>query len=322
MTTPAKTKAPQNLPAGVTFSSGKIVKPVFIVAYGPDGAGKTSFGAEAPNPIFVGPEAGSSELETERFHGLDTWERIREVTRWLRNNQHDFKTYVGDTLDWMEPLLHKFTCAQDKKGMPSTIEESHGGYGKGFTFANNHWREWLEDLMWLREHKKMNIILLAHAQSKVFNDPTEQLPYDRWMLKLNDKASAIFREAADAVLFFKPETLVRADPNNKRKAKAVGKENRIHIYATRTSAFDAKNRYGLPSEWEYTLGAGWSEFMRLRLAGKPDSMTMVMDDIERLIPLVPEERQQAMREAVEKQKGDLNGLIEIRNYARTLAGDE
>jgi hypothetical protein len=56
----------------------------------------------------------------------------------------------------------------------------------------------------------MHVLMIGHAQIKSFQDPDLPSAYDRYQLKINDKAAALVREAADAVLFarFKTE-LVR-----------------------------------------------------------------------------------------------------------------
>jgi hypothetical protein len=61
-----------------------------------------------------------------------------------------------------------------------------------------------------RTQGTMHVLMIGHAQIKSFQDPDLPSAYDRYQLKINDKAAALVREAADAVLFarFKTE-LVR-----------------------------------------------------------------------------------------------------------------
>jgi hypothetical protein len=77
--------------------------------------------------------------------------------------------------------------------------------------------------------------------------------YDRYQLKINDKAAALVREAADAMLFARFETeLVKA---NGSKAKVRGEGMRV-MYTESRPAFDAKNRFGLP----FCMPLDWKTF--------------------------------------------------------------
>ena len=110
----------------------------------------------------------------------------------------------------------------------------------------------------------MHVLLIGHAQIKSFQDPELPSAYDRYQLKINDKAAALVREAADAVLFarFKTE-LVKV---NGSKPKARGERNRI-MYTESRPGWDAKNRFGLPFcmrlDWK-TFGDGIRAFYGLK----------------------------------------------------------
>ena len=80
--------------------------------------------------------------------------------------------------------------------------------------------------------------------------------YDRYQLKINDKAAALVREAADAVLFARFETeLVRDGSNERAKAKVRGEGVRI-MYTESRPGFDAKNRFNLP----FVMPLDWKAF--------------------------------------------------------------
>jgi len=92
----------------------------------------------------------------------------------------------------------------------------------------------------------MNIILIAHAQIKTFADPAQPTGYDRYQLKLNEKAAAVLREAVECVLFATYETTVVKEKGDK-KGRGVGDGERV-MYTERRPAFDAKNHFDLPFE--------------------------------------------------------------------------
>lgn len=292
------------------ISKGKIKRPVFIIAFGPDGVGKSTFGAEAPNPVFLGPEDGTANLDVARFDGIKKYSDITTNVKRLLDEDHDFKTLVIDSLDHIEPMLWKEICEQAKVDV---IEEAYGGYGKGFTRANQLWVELINDLKTLRDKKNMHIIALAHSQVKTFNDPSQPLPYDRYMLKLNEKASAIWREAVDCVLFANFEVVTKTNSKSDKKAKAYGDGARI-IYTERRPSFDAKNRYGLPAQ----IPLSWASFHEATLSGEPDSKDAVMSELQEILTQVSEDVAKRMTLAIEKANGDVSALVKIRNHGRVL----
>lgn len=295
------------------ISTGIIKEPHFILIFGSDGIGKTTFASEAPKPIIVGPEAGSKRINTTRAEGIKTYDDIIGAIRWLREEKHDFQSIGLDSLDWIEPVLWKKIC--DEEGVDS-IEKVGGGYGKGYTAALAMWDDLIYRLKDVRDNRQMNVIAIAHSQVKTVNDPMVLTPYDRHMLKLNDKASAKWREAVDAVLFASFEDVVFKEKSTDKKAKATGDGVR-KLYTTRRAAFDAKNRYGLPSE----LPLSWSAFAEAAALGEPDSLSTVKNDlVELILEMRAKDTNMAARmdKAITDAKDDIQTLIKIRNHARTL----
>lgn len=293
------------------ISKGIIKKPYLLLIYGPDGVGKSTFGSEAPEPIFVGPESGSNNLDVARFSGVDSWPEVRRRTQELLTAKHSFKTVVFDSLDWMEPLLWKTV------GKPGeTIEDALGGYGRGFTRANEIWKDFMGDISKLRDQRGMNIIVIAHSMVKTFNDPSQPLPYDRYMLKLNEKASAIWREFVDCVLFVNYQTTVFKANKNDKAAKATDGGARL-IYTTRSPAYDSKNRLGLPGE----LPLSFEAFDRAAERGQPDSVENLLSDISELAGKLGDDLKNRIIVAVEAAKSNASQLAKIRNHARVLAGE-
>ena len=79
-----------------------------------------------------------------------------------------------------------------------------------------------------------------------FEQPDEMGAYDRWELKLNKKDAPLFKEWADMMLFLNYKTTVAL--SNSGKAKATG--GKRVVYATHSPCWDAKNRHGLPDEFD------------------------------------------------------------------------
>jgi hypothetical protein len=291
---------------------GKIKKPHLVLIYGPDGVGKSTFGAEAPNPIFLGPESGSNSLDVSRFTAIDSWTKIKSKLNDLIHQPHDFKTVVLDSIDWAEPLLWRDLCARYKV---DAVEDVAGGYGKWVAIANAEWKLLMNDLSALRE-KGINIIAIAHAHVKPFNDPNTPLPYDRYQLKLNDKAAAIWREYVDCVLFANFAVATHLVNKTDKKMKAYDGGTR-KIFTVRTASYDAKNRLGLPPE----LPLSYSEFAKSADLGQPEKLDVIKKEIEELASKLDDATKEKMLAAVEKAGPDIVQLSKIKNHARVIVGE-
>jgi hypothetical protein len=233
------------------ITTGKVSKPIRALLYGVEGIGKSTFAAHAPKPIFLGSEDGTSELDIARFPEPKTWAEVFFSIAELGSNDHDFKTLVIDTLDWLEPLCWDHLCQRpDAKGKRRESIEDFG-YGKGYSAALEEWRKLVAMIERVRAAKSMHLILLAHSWIKPFKNPDGD-DYDRYELKLHPKAGGLIKEWCDCVLFANYETFT---DDSTGRSKGVSTGRRV-MHSQRTAAWDAKNRYTLPE----TMELSWPEF--------------------------------------------------------------
>ena len=144
------------------------LKPPFIVVYGQAGVGKTTLGAQAPNPVFLQTEAGEGTLEINAFPQVKDFAEALEAIATLIEHEHDYETLVIDSLDHLEPIIWKEVCKT--QGIDS-IEKL--GYGKGYVFALDYWRELMAALNALRAKKGMAVIMIAHTTFVSSSRPTQ-----------------------------------------------------------------------------------------------------------------------------------------------------
>jgi hypothetical protein len=225
---------------------GKQQRPPRILLYGVEKIGKSSFAADAPNPIFICPEDGISQIDVPHFPEAKNWDDVMNCVRALYKEQHDYNYLVLDTLDWLEPLLWDYICTRDGE---KNIESY--GYGKGYVAALDEWRAFISALEYLRNEKNMGIIMLAHSTVKNFKDP-EGEGYDRYEMKIHQKSGGLIKEWSDAVLFTNYEIVTTED--KRKRVRGISTGARM-IYTNRSAAYDAGNRYGLPAE----LPLDWQE---------------------------------------------------------------
>jgi hypothetical protein len=93
-------------------------------------------------------------------------------------------------------------------------------------------------------------VFVAHSQVKRTSPPDQEEGYDRYELKLTKQTGPLLREWADALLFCNYRLKVVEGADGRMKARG-GKERLI--YAERSAAWDAKNRYGLAAELPMTI---------------------------------------------------------------------
>ena len=221
---------------------GVQIAPPRIIIYGTHGVGKTSFGAGADSPILLPFEEGEGLIDIPRFPLIGSYADLMGAIGSLVSEQHDFKTAIIDTIDWMEPVVLAETC---RTGGWKSIEDP--GFGKGWQAADGTWREVLGGFDALRE-RGMQVIVLAHSEIKNYADPATD-NYDRHQLKLQKRAWGILQEWADVVGFLSFRTVIEKSASGfgKQVAKGKGFGERV-LYLEERPAYYAKNRYRLPPE--------------------------------------------------------------------------
>ena len=214
------------------------IGPPRILLYAPHGLGKTTFGANAPAPIFILTEDGLGVLEVNHFPLAKSEGDVIAALGALYEEQHDFQTVVIDSLDWLDNMIWADVNA--------THDEKALAYGKGAVIVAERWRTILDGLNALRNDRGMAVVLLAHCQVKRFDSP-ETEPYERYQPKLQERSSALVQEWADAVLFANFKTVVKKEEVgfNQKVTRGITTGERL-LYTTERPAFYAKNRYALP----------------------------------------------------------------------------
>lgn len=215
-----------------------------------EGWGKTSLSAHFPAPVFIQTrgETGLETLidagrlpETPHFPEIVQWPDMRQAIRLLTNEKHSYRTLVVDTLNGAEKL-----CFEDtrRKHYENNVEKFMA-YGKGPLTAAEEWRAFLQELDELRQQRKMIIMLLVHTKVAKFKNP-EGSDFDRYQPELENAIWSLTHKWLDVVMFGNFYQDTATDKNDKRQ-KGVGGDTRM-LYCTRTAAWDAKNRIGLPSQ--------------------------------------------------------------------------
>ena len=228
-----------------SLRKGSVVRPPRIILYGTHGVGKSSFAAQADKPVFIQTEEGLDALDVTAFPLARSYDEVMEAIGSLYSEDHDFGTVVLDSADWMEQLIFKQVAINHKI---NNIEDM--GYGKGYTFAVDLWRNVMEAFDLLRNEKNMQVIFLAHTQIKRYDDPLVD-SYDRYMLDLHKGGAAIISEWCDLLMFanYRVNTVKSDVGFNQKKTRAVGAGERV-LHTQERPGWVAKSRWALPESME------------------------------------------------------------------------
>jgi hypothetical protein len=235
---------------------GPRVRPPRVVLAGTPAIGKSTWANSAPSPIFIPTEDGLDAIDVHAaFDVAESLQDVLDAIGVLINQDHDFKTVVLDSADWLERLVHKQVAAAHKvtsiEGIP---------YGKGYKLAAEEWRSVIEGLDILRNVKRMNVIVIAHVKIKRFDDPTSD-SYDRYILDMHEGVSSILIEWCDVLGFVQHDVTMKTTEGgfNKKIIKGIGSGERI-LHLEERPGFLAKNRYGMPPSIPFPKVDGWSTF--------------------------------------------------------------
>jgi hypothetical protein len=234
-----------------TLVTGKQVVPPRICVYGGHGIGKSTLAAQFPAPIFISTEDGIDSLDVTSFPRAQSVKEVVANIKILIKEEHDFKTVVVDSVDWLvEPLI------------VSNVEAEHDAkdlaYGKGQMLVAEEFREILQGLDAIRRKRNMNVVLIAHANVTRFESPLTE-PYDRYVPKLPNRCNALLQEWVDVLAFAAFKVIIKkADVGfNNTVARGVTTGERL-LHMVENPAFVAKNRYACPE----VMGLSYEEISK------------------------------------------------------------
>ena len=241
----------------------RIDGPTRFAMHAVEGFGKTTIACHFPNPIIVGAENGIPRDLGFAVQTLSprSWFDVFDIAGSLMNDRHDYGTVVLDTVDWMEPLIHRFVTERDSerqtemnpKGRKLLSIEDYG-YGKGYLVAEEEFRKLITVLDELQAKRGMHVVMLMHSQVRTFKNPAGP-DFDRYEPKCQQRISRVIVEWCENLLFGYFQVLSSKEPDdvarNEKTARAKGIGTGVRVVGARqTAMYDAKNRVSLPPEFE------------------------------------------------------------------------
>lgn len=237
--------------------------PARIAMHAVEGFGKTTLACHLPSPLILGAEDGVPRdlgFEVATIHPR-RWEDNFSVIDDLMSTRHKYRSLVFDTVDWIEPMIHRFVLDRDSerptemnsKGRKLLSIEDYG-FGKGYLVAEEEFRKLISALQMLQHRTGMHVMMLMHSQVRTFKNPAGP-DFDRYEPKCQSRIARVVVEWCESMLFgyFRVDSSKMGEDvqrNEKTaRAKGVGSGERI-VGARQSAMYDAKNRVGLPPEFE------------------------------------------------------------------------
>ena len=241
-----------------SISKGKAVRAPRSVLLGVEKIGKSTFASQSDDAIFIPikGEEGADDLDVAKFPTAKAHADVLQAIGTLYSEDHDYKTVVIDSASTLEPLIWDATC---KREGADSIEKVGGGYGKGLIEAMTEWRQILDGLDALREHRNMASIVIGHVTVKAFNDPTTD-SYDTYLFDVNKRASEAILRWSDSILFCNRRVAVKKEETgfNQTKARATGGGDPF-LYTQKRPAHPGGGR-GVYGRLPYELPLNWQAF--------------------------------------------------------------
>ena len=237
---------------------GTSERPVRLLVYGGEKIGKSTFASGAPGAVWLGQDSGTEHLSIARLPQPREWREVLDAITEVEVNgaANGIQTLVLDPINWFEPLIHLEVTGD----LAVSLEKFDGGYGRGNSAALGHWRRLLVGLARVWE-AGINVVLIAHSQSRKFEDP-EGEGYERYELAMSPKPAGLLKQWVDAILLAKRDAYGKKKDGGAR-AKAYG-TSAVMLHTEWAPAYDAGNRYGLPQ----TLPMSWRAFDEARVVGR------------------------------------------------------
>ncbi len=245
-----------------SVTSGVRLRAPRVILLGESKVGKSTLASQADSPIVIQikNEEGLDDIPCSRFPVSTTFQEVMLCIESLYREEHQYKTVVIDSASALEPLIWQSVCRRN--GNVDSIEKAGGGFGKGFLFALDEWRQLAEGLDALRSTREMASILIGHTRVRRYDDPLEG-SYDRFEWDINTKAESFLFRWADAVLFAAFKTIVRREEVgfNKEIKRAIDITGGArYLYTQRRPGHPGGGR-GVWGRLPYELPLSWGSLM-------------------------------------------------------------
>lgn len=228
-----------------SIQKGPVAMPRKTIIYGPPKLGKSTLAGSAKNAIIIPTEDRVAHIDCDKTPVVKEYSEMLDIFTFLLEEKHPYKRIIIDSLDWLEPILHRHICVQ--KGFKSLTDDHNKetAFSKGLKYvAVDAWKSFLHNLDVLRE-AGFDIIIVAHSTTITVSPPDSD-SYDKSVMKIDKNALSVIEEWADVIAFYDKEIFVKNDDKSlSKKGKAVSTNRRLLHLSGENAAMINGNSFGL-----------------------------------------------------------------------------
>lgn len=239
-----------------------------VMIYGEPKVGKSYFGAQIPNHVFLNLENGLEHLQgATKLPYTDDYMVVKQMLKELEEADHPFKTLVVDSADVLENLIKKWVVAT--QGNPGWKDVADIPFGRGYPLLLTETRRLIEQFEKLRIKKGMNLVFICHSEVKkmqppVGNEYTYIAPSLYAKTTQGDSTLKIYSDYVDIIGYCTFKTIVQQTSTGfGSRGQAIGTGERILHLDAANPAYIAGSRYPMPAEIPFS----WESFVTA-LTGK------------------------------------------------------
>ena len=238
-------------------------EPFRLLIHGTEGIGKSTFAAQAPDPIFVSTEDGVGRIDVAKFPVAQSFTEVVDNLDSLLTEKHSYQTVVVDSVDWLEKLaVHKVL-----EGFKDKVSLAEIDYGKGYAMLVPLFETIIDRLNQLRRERKMNCVLVAHTKMEKVEDPSGT-SYDQYAPRLDKRINGMIKEWSD-IIGFATHAIVKEEKKEGFDKRTIAKSikdkdgNDRILFLESNPAIVAKSRYTalpakMPLDGEAFFSALWN----------------------------------------------------------------
>lgn len=244
-----------------------------IMIYGDPKVGKSYFGAQIPNHVFLNLENGLEHLDgATKLPYTNEYTEVKAMLSELATQDHPYKTLVVDSADVLETLIRKWIAAQ--QGNTNIKDIVDIPFGRGYPLLLAETRKLVNMFEYLASEKGMNIVFICHSEVKKMQPPIgEEYTYIAPSLyaksSQGDSTLKIYTDYVDIIGYCEYRTIVKETSTGfGTRGQAIGTGERIMHLDASNPAYIAGSRYPMPKQIPFE----WSAFVQA-LTGKQPTAT-------------------------------------------------
>ena len=244
-----------------------------IMIYGEPKTGKSYFGTQIPNHVFLNLENGLEHLKgATKLPYTSEYVEVKAMLSELATTDHPYKTLVVDSADVLENLIRKWIVASTGNSGYKDITDIP--YGRGYPLLLAETRKLIEMFEYLSAEKGMNIVFICHSEVKkmqppIGNEYTYIAPSLYAKTTQGDSTLKIYTDYVDIIGYCEYRTIVKETSTGfGTRGQAIGTGERIMHLDASNPAFIAGSRYPMPKQIPFE----WSAFVQA-LTGKQPTAT-------------------------------------------------